>query len=375
AGAAGPVRAGHGRCRDPAHPRLRHRDHGSGRWHRHARLHDRRQRLARWRPAHPPAVDDHDGRRAGDAARVRRVAGTGHGASVLQRQVLRPAAVEHALHAGAAARPGARPRAHRPAASRAPPLPRGVGELPPRHRRTSAAGRGARGRPAGLPGPGRVAVLPARRQRRATAQGGRAQRPGPAQPLRPPGPLPRPRPGRRSAAPGVPARDPLTGAPAGASCLARRPRATAPPGTASWARGRDAGRPRMEAQRPIWPPAIASAILPTTTAQEAGMSPGISSPGRWRTVAPWLIAVLATTAHAQDPDLPPVEWPDIPAHAADADGFAPPRWRVEHAVAGRLDADEREDLLLVLRMDDPANVIVHDGPGESPFDSNPRMLV
>ena len=105
------------------------------------------------------------------------------------------------------------------------------------------------------------------------------------------------------------------------------------------------------------------------------MSPGISSPGRWRTVAPWLIAVLATTAHAQDPDLPPVEWPDIPAHAADADGFAPPRWRVEHAVAGRLDADEREDLLLVLRMDDPANVIVHDGPGESPFDSNPRLLV
>ena len=93
------------------------------------------------------------------------------------------------------------------------------------------------------------------------------------------------------------------------------------------------------------------------------------------TVAPWLIAVLATTAHAQDPDLPPVEWPDLPAHAADADGFAPPRWRVEHAVAGRLDADEREDLLLVLRMDDPANVIVHDGPGESPFDSNPRLLV
>lgn len=70
-----------------------------------------------------------------------------------------------------------------------------------------------------------------------------------------------------------------------------------------------------------------------------------------------------------------MEWPDIPAHAADADGFAPPRWRVEHAVAGRLDADEREDLLLVLRMDDPANVIVHDGPGESPFDSNPRLLV
>src|SRR5690606_41781511 len=108
----------------------------------------------------------------------------------------------------------------------------------------------------------------------------------------------------------VPARDPLTGAPAGASCLARRPLATAPPRTASWARGRDAGRPRMEAQRPIWPPAIASAILPTTTVQEAGMPPGISSPGRGRTAAPWRLARPATAAHAQDPDLPPAERPD-----------------------------------------------------------------
>lgn len=42
---------------------------------------------------------------------------------------------------------------------------------------------------------------------------------------------------------------------------------------------------------------------------------------------------------------------------------------------GRLDANDIDDALLLLRMDAPANVIVNDGFGQSRFDTNPRMLV
>lgn len=95
----------------------------------------------------------------------------------------------------------------------------------------------------------------------------------------------------------------------------------------------------------------------------------------WRSAAAWTLACLAAVSHAQDLEPPPVEWPDVPAHATTADGFAPPGWRVERAVEGHLDEDGRSDLLLVLKMDDPANVLAHDGPGPSRFDTNPRMLV
>src|SRR5690606_5843932 len=94
-----------------------------------------------------------------------------------------------------------------------------------------------------------------------------------------------------------------------------------------------------------------------------------------RSAAAWTLARPAAASHAQDLEPPPVAWPDVPAHATTADGFAPPGWRVERAVEGHLDEDGRSDLLLVLKMDDPANVLAHDGPGPSRFDTNPRMLV
>lgn len=80
-------------------------------------------------------------------------------------------------------------------------------------------------------------------------------------------------------------------------------------------------------------------------------------------------------AHGQDFDVPPVQWPAIAEHATTAQGFVPGGWRLEHQVQGRLDDDERPDLLLLLRMDDAANLVEHDGFGISPFDTNPRMLV
>lgn len=85
-------------------------------------------------------------------------------------------------------------------------------------------------------------------------------------------------------------------------------------------------------------------------------------------------ACFAATACAS-PDIPPVDYPQIPERAGDAAGFVPPGWRLEHEARGRLDEDDRSDLLLLLRMDAAANRIEHDGMGASPFDTNPRMLV
>ena len=85
-------------------------------------------------------------------------------------------------------------------------------------------------------------------------------------------------------------------------------------------------------------------------------------------------ACFAAAAFAH-PDIPPVDYPQIPERADDAAGFVPPGWRLEHEQRGRLDGDDRPDLLLLLRMDAAANRIEHDGMGASPFDTNPRMLV
>lgn len=91
---------------------------------------------------------------------------------------------------------------------------------------------------------------------------------------------------------------------------------------------------------------------------------------------PYALATLLTTlpfaAHAVD--LPPVRYPTLPAQAANAAGFVPQGWTLESSAEGDLDQDGRADLLLVLRQQDPRNVIEHDGFGPSPYDSNPRIL-
>jgi hypothetical protein len=92
-----------------------------------------------------------------------------------------------------------------------------------------------------------------------------------------------------------------------------------------------------------------------------------------------LAALLAfggmLSAHAQEYAIPPVQWPAIPERVDTAQGFVPDGWWLEYHVEGRLDDDARPDLLVLLRMQDPANIIEHDGLGMSPFDTNPRMLV
>lgn len=88
------------------------------------------------------------------------------------------------------------------------------------------------------------------------------------------------------------------------------------------------------------------------------------------------VAMLLFGGSVQPEELviPPVRYPALPATAAGADGFAPRGWRVEAQAVGDLSGDGRADLAFVLRMNDPANVLSHDGLGDNPFDTNPRIL-
>lgn len=86
------------------------------------------------------------------------------------------------------------------------------------------------------------------------------------------------------------------------------------------------------------------------------------------------LVLLVMPAQAQDLNIPPVDYPALPSRGAAASAFVPSGWRLEQVVEGDLDKDERDDLLLLLRGGNPANIIIHDQMGESPFDTNPRIL-
>lgn len=94
---------------------------------------------------------------------------------------------------------------------------------------------------------------------------------------------------------------------------------------------------------------------------------------RTRLLLPLCLSPLVLAPQAQAVEAPGVTWPEIPERADTTAGFVPPGWRLEHEARGRLDADELDDALLVLRMDDPGNVI--DDVIAGRLDTNPRMLV
>lgn len=85
------------------------------------------------------------------------------------------------------------------------------------------------------------------------------------------------------------------------------------------------------------------------------------------------VFAFAGAARAQI-TIPKVDYPALPHHAASAEGFAPPGWKVEKAITGDLNGDGLPDMVLVLHDEDPALRIKNDGMGPDPFDSNPRML-
>jgi hypothetical protein len=85
--------------------------------------------------------------------------------------------------------------------------------------------------------------------------------------------------------------------------------------------------------------------------------------------------LLLTAARAgSDETAPPVVFPALPAQAQTQAGLVPKGWTVETESHGDLNGDGAPDLMLVLLMADPANVIPKDlGTGQ--LDTNPRILV
>ena len=82
-------------------------------------------------------------------------------------------------------------------------------------------------------------------------------------------------------------------------------------------------------------------------------------------------------AVAADGDLaiPPVTYPALVRHALSAEDFVPAGWRVERKLSGDLNGDGRDDVALVLRANDPRNVIdAREQGGPERYDTNPRIL-
>ena len=79
------------------------------------------------------------------------------------------------------------------------------------------------------------------------------------------------------------------------------------------------------------------------------------------------------SAAASAQELPPVSYPQLPGEAATAEGFVPTGWKIENRAEGDLDGDSRADLALVLRSQDPANVLPVEMCGDE-LDTNPSML-
>ena len=93
----------------------------------------------------------------------------------------------------------------------------------------------------------------------------------------------------------------------------------------------------------------------------------------------WLAVTAATLlspiAAAQDLTIPEVVYPSLPRQAETAEGFVPSGWVLEVQASGDLNRDGSADLVLVLRQNNPANVIENfEGLGEKPFNTNPRIL-
>jgi hypothetical protein len=89
-----------------------------------------------------------------------------------------------------------------------------------------------------------------------------------------------------------------------------------------------------------------------------------------------ILFLLAGSGSAGAYDIPEAVYPMLPKSGAAAESFVPAGWAIEVREEGDLNRDGRADLLLVLKAEDPANLIVNDpaGPGEDEWDANPRIL-
>jgi hypothetical protein len=106
---------------------------------------------------------------------------------------------------------------------------------------------------------------------------------------------------------------------------------------------------------------------------QAGLASRLTAIPRCLAVAATIL--LSPIAAAQDLAIPEVVYPSLPKQAQTAEGFVPLGWVLEVQASGDLNQDGNADLILVLRQNNPANVIEDfEGLGEKPFDTNPRIL-
>jgi hypothetical protein len=84
--------------------------------------------------------------------------------------------------------------------------------------------------------------------------------------------------------------------------------------------------------------------------------------------------VLPAAGAGAEVEAPPVVFPTLPAHAVKQADLVPKGWTLEKESHGDLNGDGAPDVLLVLRMADPANVLKNEGLGTSEIDTNPRIL-
>lgn len=94
-----------------------------------------------------------------------------------------------------------------------------------------------------------------------------------------------------------------------------------------------------------------------------------------RLFAALLLLCLPGDFAAADLVIPDVAYPKLAVTGSTAADFVPAGWKLEYSSTGDLNGDSAADLLLLLRMNDPKNVIANkEGLGEDPFDTNPRIL-
>lgn len=68
------------------------------------------------------------------------------------------------------------------------------------------------------------------------------------------------------------------------------------------------------------------------------------------------------------------DYPEIAKTGAKKADFVPKGWTIMGEAEGDLNGDKQKDIVLVVKGTDPKFITKHDGLGESPFDTNPRML-
>lgn len=88
-----------------------------------------------------------------------------------------------------------------------------------------------------------------------------------------------------------------------------------------------------------------------------------------------LLLAPARAGAEEEEAVPPVTFPAIPAQAQTQADLVPKGWTVETESRGDLNGDGVPDLMLVLHMTDPRNVVTHTGFGARELDTNPRLLV